>query len=152
MSGCSVCGSEQAYGLDICPACAEEARPPQVAPMGRVVNLAPHRVVIRSIGPLGISDRVIESNGLARVDSTPGRNLPVEECPDGIICETPPAWGDVIGLPEPSEGIAYIVSQMVAARVPHRKDVFSPGTGPKDGAVRDDKGQIVAVTRLIRAC
>jgi hypothetical protein len=31
-----------------------------------------------------------------------------------------------------------------------RPDVLVPGTGPGDGAVRNDKGHIVAVTRLKR--
>ena len=31
-----------------------------------------------------------------------------------------------------------------------RPDVLCPGTGPADGAVRNDKGHIVAVTRLVR--
>lgn len=46
---------------------------------------------------------------------------------------------------------AKIVSGLVLAACAGRTDVFGPGTGPKDGALRDSKNQIVAVTRLIAA-
>jgi hypothetical protein len=39
----------------------------------------------------------------------------------------------------------------VAGRLRGRPDVFSPGTGPRDGAIRDKQGRITGVTRLIQA-
>ena len=44
-----------------------------------------------------------------------------------------------------------MVSGFVLAHpsVAGRSDVVGPGTGPADGAIRNEKGQIVAVTRLI---
>lgn len=51
----------------------------------------------------------------------------------------------------PVDRPVYIVSALFAGRVNDRPDVMYPGTGPNDGCVRDDKGQVVAVTRLIRA-
>ena len=73
-----------------------------------------------------------------------------------------PNWGPVEGLPAYEPGTILIVSSMVAGQSRRRDDVFSPGTGPNDGAIRESellpdggpnprKGQIVAVTRLIRA-
>jgi hypothetical protein len=53
----------------------------------------------------------------------------------------------VIDLPEPIEGTAFIVSGLVAGAV-SRSDVFSPATGPKDEAIRNDKGHIIAVKFL----
>ncbi len=49
----------------------------------------------------------------------------------------------------------YLVSEMVLART-FRSDVFAPGTGPNDGAIRypadhAQAGQVEAVTRLIAA-
>jgi hypothetical protein len=34
------------------------------------------------------------------------------------------------------------------ANIKGRTDVFAPATGPKDGAIRNDKGHVVAVTAL----
>lgn len=58
------------------------------------------------------------------------------------------AWGDVQNLPEPKEGVVYIVNSVVLAQVPHRDDVVAPDTGST--AHRNDKGQVVAVTRFVR--
>ena len=62
-------------------------------------------------------------------------------------------FGAVEGLPAPETDTIYLVSALVGGRpeVADREDVFVPGTGPKDGAVRTVEGQIYAVTRLIRA-
>jgi hypothetical protein len=57
--------------------------------------------------------------------------------------------GDIRGLPEPRDGVVYVVSSLVAQRCPDRKDVFAPDTSPA-GAVRDAWGNIIGVKRLIR--
>jgi len=56
------------------------------------------------------------------------------------------------GLPEPEEGVIFITSMIVASEAAKqgRMDVVSPGTGPKDGAIRNEKGHIVGVTQLNR--
>jgi len=58
-------------------------------------------------------------------------------------------------LPPYREGVILIVSQIVAMAVsvllPDRDDVVSPGTAPKDGASRENRRGVVAVSRLIRA-
>jgi hypothetical protein len=56
----------------------------------------------------------------------------------------------VAGLPDPADGVFYIVSGMVFASplLDGRGDVMAPGTGPDEGAVREG-GQVQAVTRLI---
>jgi hypothetical protein len=53
--------------------------------------------------------------------------------------------GDVDGLPNPQPGVLYIVSTMVA-QAAKRHDVLSPDTGKT--AIRDEKGQIIAVTQF----
>ena len=53
----------------------------------------------------------------------------------------------VINLPEPEEGVYYIVSRICMDFIPFsREDVFCVDTGPS--AIRDESGQVVAVTQL----
>lgn len=54
-------------------------------------------------------------------------------------------WGAVDGLPEPEAETLYAVSTMVADKCRGRMDLIVPDSGPT--AVRDEKGQIVGVTR-----
>jgi hypothetical protein len=50
-------------------------------------------------------------------------------------------------LPDPEEGVYYIVSRVSMDFIPfNREDVFCVDTGPT--AIRDDNGQVVAVTQL----
>ena len=109
------------------------------------VNLTPHSITLR--GENG--DIVIQPSGeVARVAQTQGMELtPV----NGVPVYSAPEVGAVEGLGEPQEDTMYIVSGMVLAHCQNRTDVFGPGTGPNDGAVRNEKGHIVAVTRLIAA-
>lgn len=55
--------------------------------------------------------------------------------------------GAVTGLPV--EGVECLVSAMVLSAVPGRTGVYAPDTG--DTAIRNDKGFVVAVTRLVAA-
>ena len=53
----------------------------------------------------------------------------------------------IANLPDPEDGVYYIVSRIVMDFAPFdREDVFSVDTGPT--AVRDQSGQVVAVTQL----
>ena len=60
-------------------------------------------------------------------------------------------YGEVQGLPEPVEGVVYIVNALVLAALKDagskRTDVVAPDTGPT--AIRE-KGQVAAVTRFVR--
>ena len=111
-----------------------------------IINLTPHAVALHLPG--GEVVTLPPSGVVARVGSQPGSPLPPIE---GVACFTSPQWGEVVDLPSPQEGVALLVSGLVAGRV-CRVDVFSPGTGPQDGAVRNAAGQIAGVTRLIRSC
>ena len=55
--------------------------------------------------------------------------------------------GAVSGLPEIQDGVFLIVSGMVFA-ASDRKDIIAPDTGKT--AIRNERGQIVAVTRFLR--
>lgn len=54
-------------------------------------------------------------------------------------------FGEVIDLPEPEEGVFFVVSRMVAAACPERKDLLIPGP-----LVRDDEGRVVGCRGLSR--
>ena len=112
----------------------------------QLINLTPHAIVLRS--PKGGDTTVPTSGIVARVSSVSG----TPEIFDGVPVPVYPTqtWGEIEGLPAPQEGTLYIVSAMVLGRVQGRSDVVAPGTGPNDGAIRDEGGRIRAVTRLVR--
>ena len=50
-------------------------------------------------------------------------------------------------LPDPEEGVYYIVNRVTMDFIPfNREDVVCVDTGPS--AIRDDNGQVIAVTQL----
>jgi hypothetical protein len=106
-----------------------------------IINLTPHDFslcneagdVVRVIQPTKPAARVSSaSQAIGSIDGIP-------------VTET--AFGAVEGLPDPREGVCYIVSLLVQQRVPHRSDVYRPDTGPSS-VVRDAAGQIVGVKAL----
>ena len=108
----------------------------------RLRNLTPHPITFRT--PDG--DITLPSEGVVRVDCAPGilrdMGFPVPVADPDQIC-------GVSGLPDPEDGVFLIVSAFVGTLLAGtRSDLLVPGTGPKDGVVRDDNGRIVAVTRL----
>jgi hypothetical protein len=112
-------------------------------------NLTPYDITLLS--PEGAASVIPASGVVARVTMVPG-----DACWSvvGIPCPVYEAdrHGMVTGLPLPEEGVMYLVSGMVGAAIAsrNRQDVLVPGTGPDDGAVRNEKGHIVAITRLKR--
>ena len=102
-----------------------------------IINLTPHSVVIvREGGNITIP----ASGTLARVAA---RTATVGEI-DGIPV-TSTEFGEVEGLPAPTPGTAYVVSSIVASRVPDREDVFIPNE-----SVRDENGRIIGCRSLGR--
>jgi len=111
-----------------------------------LVNLTPHPIVLRNASG---EEWTIASSGVARVTSTPGALGVVSGIPIPVASAT--VYGAVEGLPPQIEGVGYVVSGLVLSALKGtRSDVYGPGTGPNDGAIRNDKGHIVAVTRLVR--
>lgn len=96
------------------------------------INLTPHTVNI-------VNGPSIPSTGIARC-STTSTNVGEHE---GITltCVT---YGAVEGLPEPQEGVIYIVSALVRAAVPNRRDVASPGE-----LARDSAGNVIGCRNLV---
>lgn len=124
----------------------------------RLVNLTPHTIELafsQDAYLAGITTVLPPSGTVARVTNTPGVKLEAHHghgyanCPVPVY--GPASIGHVEGLPPPVEGTLYVVSGMVVTACGYeRPDVVGPGTGPNDGAIRNEKGQVVAVTRLVR--
>ncbi|MEK7554794.1 MAG: hypothetical protein AAB518_02305 [Patescibacteria group bacterium] len=117
------------------------------------VNLTPHPVRLRrnaanKAAEADAGDMVLPSSGSCRVSANPGEKLGEAE---SVALYARTAYGEIYGLPSPAPDTLYIVSVMLVGRVLEREDCFIPGTGPKDGAIRNSEGQIFAVTRLVQA-
>lgn len=105
----------------------------------KMINLTPH--AINFVGADNAPLVTVEPSGtLARVSC---ETVVIGE--EGGIPITTNKYGEVEGLPEPKEDTIFIVSALVAGRVPHRSDVFIPNE-----AVRDEKGRIVGCKSLGR--
>jgi len=112
--------------------------------MREIINLTPHDInVVDDNGNVHTFPR---SGTIARVDTHTEyhRGWEVYEGEDVWIPLAHERDGEVIDLPEPKDGVDYIVSARVRNAVPHRKDVFSPG-----GLVRDDDGKVVGCSCLV---
>lgn len=64
-----------------------------------------------------------------------------------IQCQT---YGEIKNLPDPQPNTVYVVSGLVlhALRIrgDTRADVIAPATGPRDNAMRNPQGHVIAVT------
>lgn len=105
----------------------------------KIVNLTPHAI------------NFVTENGDAVLTVEPSGTIARVSVKTEIIGEiagipvTHSVYSEVVDLPTPAEGTSYIVSSLVAARVPEREDVFIPNE-----SVRDDKGRIVGCKSLGR--
>lgn len=100
----------------------------------KFVNLTPHTITLND----GTS---FPSAGIARVSAS------FSDFDDNGICRQ--KFGDITGLPDPKDGVRYIVSALVlsAAKAQGRTDVVAPATGHPD-CVRKD-GFIVSVPGFV---
>ena len=106
-----------------------------------IVNLTPHEItLVTDKGNLNVAP----SGELARVSSKTKEIGHIYVTKFGIrIPLTSTVYGEVEGLPDPKEGTIYVVSGLVAGRVPERADVFIPNE-----SVRDGKGRIIGCKSL----
>ena len=114
----------------------------------KIINLTPHDINI-VVGAMTLT--VPRSGELARVsmNAVPQRDVFVDfDRGDGFLPIVFNKPGTIEGLPEPADNTIYLVSIVVLGAT-DRKDVYAPDTGPT--AIRNDKGQIQAVTRLLAA-
>ena len=104
--------------------------------MSILINLTPHDITFISENG---ENRIIPPSGeLARVAA---KTVTVGYI-DGIPVTTT-EFGAVEGLPEPAANTIYIVSSLVAQRVPERIDVYVPSE-----SVRDENGRIIGCKSL----
>lgn len=105
-----------------------------------MLNLTPHAIRIRHADG---TEMVFEPSGtVARVTTEEVVIADINGIP--VVKRV---TGDVTGLPE--NGVPCIVSSMVLTALTGQAGVYAPDTGST--AIRDDKGHIVAVTRLVAA-
>lgn len=94
----------------------------------KFINLTPHELNLLTdeveikIAPEGVVARAEEKQTL--VDTIDG--VPVYQI----------TYGEVVDLPEPVEGVAYIVSSITAQAVVGRNDIYVPAAAVRDGAGR----------------
>lgn len=113
----------------------------------KLVNLTPH--VINIVASDGTPILAVEPSGdVARVGSrteTVGF-LTIWDGDGAVLVPlTTTVFDDVQGLPDPQDDVAFVVSSLVAQRVPDRTDVFIPSD-----SVRDDAGRIIGCRSLGR--
>ena len=102
----------------------------------KFVNLIGHDITISGYGTLTKSDNPCFVETKQRI---------IGKLAGIPIAET--HFQKIVNLPDPEDGVYYIVSRVTMDFVPFdREDVFSVDTGPT--AVRDENGQVVAVTQL----
>ena len=103
-----------------------------------LVNLTPHAVTI--VLPIGDTVTLPPSGTVARCSTSSEVVGEVNGIPVSRV-----SYGEVVGLPEATEGTMFVVSALVRSAVPHRKDVASPGDLVRDaaGAVVGCKGLVV---------
>ncbi len=95
-----------------------------------LVNLTPHDVLVID----GEKIIQIEKSGeIARVSSSSEKVGTAAGLP---LFAT--KFGEVANLPEPKKGNLYIVSALVRAALPHRKDLLSPSQ-----LVRNSEGAVI---------
>ncbi len=102
----------------------------------KFVNLIGHDITISGYGtlPRAENPRFVQTKQriIGKVASVP-------------VAET--HFEKIVNLPDPEDGVYYIVSRVSMEFIPFdREDVFCVDTGPS--AIRDDNGQVVAVTQL----
>jgi len=119
--------------------------------MTKVINLTPHKIHIleHSNNPANPGPQNWRVSKSYEACQNPAR-VKIHEIPrvskvDGIAISETFASTRVDNLPEPQEGVYYIVSRQVMEAKPERNDLLIV-----NGAVRDDNGKIIGVTGFAR--
>lgn len=108
----------------------------------KVVNLTPHKVTV--FDDDGVVIKTYPSEGVARASHV---NTPVDNVDGVLVVST--SYGEVTGLPEPTEGVVYVVSFITAnAAKAHGRttDDLLLTSGP----VRDDEGRVIGCRAFAR--
>lgn len=108
-----------------------------------LINLTPHAINLHfenNIMQIQPSGEVARVNMTDRPFGFVSLDEPIHRL---LIPINKVAYGKVEGLPEPQDGVIYIVSAMVAQAVPDRDDVVFPYD-----LVRDEQGQVKGARTL----
>lgn len=110
----------------------------------KLVNKTPHPITLVlddakiTLAPVLPIPRVSSSSVVtATYTITDGNGIEHE------IVREAPVFGEVVDLPEPQEGVLYVVSMLVAARASNRTDLVSPGR-----QLRNEAGQVIGCAGL----
>lgn len=104
----------------------------------KLVNLTPHNIVMILNGEV---KETLVSKGLARCSMISNE---IGQINDYTLSEN--TYGEVVGLPQPQEGVIYIVSSIVANALKGvRNDIVVV-----DKTVRNENGQIIGCTGFAR--
>ena len=98
--------------------------------MTELINLTPHDVNLNGV----VFGR---SSAPARVSSTQ-EVVDEVELPEAKIQVFKTVLGSVVDLPDPSKGVIFLVSRMVASAAPSRSDLAVPGP-----LLRDENGVVI---------
>ena len=102
----------------------------------KFVNLIGHDITISGYGTLPKNDNPCKVETKQRIIGKVA-GIPIAET----------HFEKIVNLPEPEDGVYYIVSRITMDYVPfYREDVFCVDTGPS--AIRNENGQVVAVSQL----
>jgi|LakMenE01Jun11ns_1017448.scaffolds.fasta_scaffold9535796_2 hypothetical protein len=104
-----------------------------------IVNLTPHDITVISEGKSLVFPKVLKT---ARVSSKT-EFLTNFDTPEMSIPLTQVVFGELEGLPEPIEGVFFIVSRIVREAAKDRTDLLVP-----QGLIRDENGQPIGCESL----
>jgi len=91
----------------------------------KIVNLTPHAINLRNLD--GELVTIAASGMIARCEE-----IRQEMAPLAGFAVTAITYGNVTDLPEPTEGVVYVVSRPVKSTAPHRTDLFCVGVQKRD--------------------
>ncbi len=104
-----------------------------------IINLTPHEINLFETSTTTSPTTTIQpTSPPARVSTTTTFTRML-----GVARITKTVFGEVQNLPEPQEGVIYIVSRIVRTACPNRNDLFYPNE-----LVRDGKGNIIGCQSL----
>jgi len=130
-----------------------------------IINLTSHEVtlfdpegkkILARIPPSGKEARVKVKQEIVSYIPLPSPDMacygPGEDATEATFRDRIPVvrshFGEVYGLPEPQEGVVYIVSYPVLqAMAGKRNDLVAPDTTP-NGVVKDPEGWVIGVKRF----
>ena len=112
-----------------------------------LLNLTPHAVSFSAVIDGKPQMITLEPEPVSCRVETESHNMGMIAGAIPIQCQT---YGEIRNLPDPQPDTIYVVSGLVLhalkLRGETRADVVAPATGPRDNAIRNQHGHVVAVS------